>query len=298
MVSGIRSLIGNCCVESTVGVAGYAPLPLPPAALDEAPPASVHLGWGKKRPGEPTDSFLRIILALPPDTAESFVREVDENLRRDQMRDLAKSYGKWLVAAVVLFLAAAGGYLYWQERQEKQAIADSETLSAALDKIGSGNAKAAQAELTPLSESSNDVTRASALLGRASLALRQSDRKAASDLFKQVAADDSLPQPFRDLATVRGTMTDFDSLKPDEVIQRLSPMAQPGNPYFGSAGEMTAMAMLAKGDRNGAGQLFAKIAADKQVPGTIRSRAAQIAGSLGVDATAVLPSDLAAPPAN
>jgi len=237
-------------------------------------------------------------LALPPDTAETFVREVDENLRRDQMRDLAKSYGKWLVAAVVLFLAATGAYLYWQERQEKQAIADSETLSAALDKIGSGNAKAAQAELTPLSESSNDVTRASALLGRASLALRQNDRKAASDLFRQVAADDSLPQPFRDLATVRGTMTDFDSLKPDEVIQRLSPMAQPGNPYFGTAGEMTAMAMLAKGDRNGAGQLFAKIAADKQVPGTIRSRAVQIAGSLGVDATAVLPSDLAAPPAN
>lgn len=237
-------------------------------------------------------------MALPPDTAETFVREVDENLRRDRMRDLAKSYGKWLVAAIILFLAATGGYLFWQDRQEKQAIADSETISAALDKISSGNAKAAQAELAPLSDSSNDVTRATALLGRASLALRQNDRKTASDLFRQVAADDGLPQPYRDLAVVRGTMTEYDSLKPDEVIQRLSPLAQPGNPYFGTAGEMTAMAMLAKGDRNGAGQLFAKIAADKQVPGTIRSRAVQIAGSLGVDATAVLPSDVAAPPAN
>ena len=237
-------------------------------------------------------------MALPPDTAESFVREVDENLRRDQVRDWAKSYGKWLIAAIVLFLAAAGGYLYWQDRQEAKAIAESEAISTALDKIASGNAKAAQTELTPLSESSNDVTRATALLGRASLALRQNDRKTASELFKQVAADDGLPQPFRDMATVRGAMTEFDSLKPDEVIQRLSPLAQPGNPYFGAAGEMTAMAMLAKGDRNGAGQLFAKIAADKQVPGTIRSRAVQIAGSLGVDATAVLPSDLAAPPAN
>jgi hypothetical protein len=237
-------------------------------------------------------------LALPPDTSESFVREVDENLRRDRMRDLAKSYGKWLIVAIVLFLAATGGYLYWQDRQEKQAVTDSETISAALDKIASGNAKGAQADLAPFSDSSNDVTRATALLGRASLALRQNDRKTASDLFKQVAADDGLPQAYRDLATVRGTMTDFDSLKPDEVIQRLSSLTQPGNPYFGTAGEMTAMAMLAKGDRNGAGQLFAKIAADKQVPGTIRSRAVQIAGSLGVDATAALPSDLAATPAN
>jgi len=237
-------------------------------------------------------------LALPPDTSESFVREVDENLRRDQMRDLAKSYGKWLIAALVLFLAAVGGYLYWQDRQEKQAVTDSETISAALDKIASGNAKAAQADLVPLSDSSNDVTRATALLGRASLALRQNDRKTATELFKQVAADDGLPQAYRDLATIRATMTEFDSLKPDEVIQRLSPLTQPGNPYFGTAGEMTAMALLAKGDRNGAGQLFAKIAADKQVPATIRSRAVQIAGSLGVDATAALPSDLAAPPAN
>jgi hypothetical protein len=237
-------------------------------------------------------------LALPPDTAETFVREVDENLRRDQMRDLAKTYGAWLVAALVLFLAAVGGYLYWQDRQEKQAIADSEAISTALDKFAAGNTKATQDELAALSDSSNDVTRAVALLGRASLALRQSDRKTAVELFKQVAADDGLPQPFRDMGTVRATMTEFDSLKPDEVIQRLSPLAQPGNPYFGSAGEMTAMAMLAKGDRNGAGQLFAKIAADKQVPGSIRSRAVQIAGSLGVDATAALPSDLGVSPAN
>ena len=129
------------------------------------------------------------------------------------------------------------------------------------------------------------------------MALRQNDRKTAIDIYRQVAADDGLPQPYRDLATVRGTMTEYDSLKPDEVIARLSPLSQPGKPFFGSAGEMTGMAMLAKGDRSGAGQMFAKIAADKQVPESIRSRAVQIAGSLGVDATASLPVDPAATPA-
>ena len=236
-------------------------------------------------------------MALPTDPAESFVREVDENLRRDQMADMAKSYGKWIVAAVVLFLAAVGGYLYWQNRQQQQASTDSEAVSAALDKVASGNLKGAQTELTPLSASSNDVTRASALLGRAAIALRQNDRKAAGDLYRQVEADSGLPQPFRDLATVRRTMTEYDSLKPDEVIARLAPLSQPGNPFFGSAGEMTGLAMLAKGDRNGAGQLFAKIAADKQVPQSIRSRAVQLAGSLGVDATASMPVDLTATPA-
>jgi hypothetical protein len=236
-------------------------------------------------------------LALPNDPAEAFVREDDENLRRDQMADMAKSYGKWIIAAVILFLAAVGGYLYWQHRQEAQAIAGSEELSVALDKIASGNAKGAQAEMVPLSDSSSDVIRASAILGRAALALRQNDRKSAIELYKQLAADSSLPQAYRDLATLRGTMSEYDSLKPDEVIARLTPLAQTGNPFFGSAGEMTGMALLAKGDRNGAGQMFAKMAADKQVPESIRSRAVQIAGSLGVDATASLPVDPAATPA-
>ena len=91
-------------------------------------------------------------MALPSDPAETFVREVDENLRRDQMRDMAKTYGKWIIAAIVLFLAAVGGYLYWQHRQESQAIANSEAMSTALDKIASGDVKAADAALVPLSE--------------------------------------------------------------------------------------------------------------------------------------------------
>jgi hypothetical protein len=236
-------------------------------------------------------------LALPTDPAEAFVREVDENLRRDQMADMAKSYGKWIVAAVILFLAAVGGYLYWQDRQAKQAIADSEAMSTALDKVADGDSKGAAIALIPLSESSNEVTRATALLGRAAVALRQNDRKKAIELYKQVADDDGLPQPFRDVATVRGTMTEFDQLKPDEVIARLSSLAQPGKPFFGTAGEMTGMALIAKGDKAAAGRMFASIAADTKVPGSIRSRAVQIAGSLGVDATASLPSVLAAPPA-
>ena len=236
-------------------------------------------------------------MALPNDPAESFVREVDENLRRDQLRDLAKTHGKWIIAAIILFLIGVGGYLYWQDRQRQQVQEQSEALSGAIDKIGGGNAKAASDELAPLANASNDVIRASAELARAAIALRQNDRKTAIDIYKKLAADDGLPQPYRDLATVRGTMTEYDQLKPDEIIGRLSLLAEPGKPFFGTAGEMVALAMLAKGDRNGAGQMFARIAADKQVPQSIRSRSIQFAGSLGVDATAALPAEPAANPA-
>jgi hypothetical protein len=141
------------------------------------------------------------------------------------------------------------------------------------------------------------VTRSTATLARAAFAIQRNDRKAATELFNKVAADESAPQPLRDLATVRATMTSFDSMKPDDVIARLKALVEPGKPFFGTAGELTAMAMLAKGDRAGAGQLFARIAADRQVPESIRSRAVQVAGSLGVDASASMPGDPAATPA-
>ena len=52
---------------------------------------------------------------------------------------------------------------------------------------------------------------------------------------------------------------------------------------------MTALALLKQNKKAEAGRLFATIAADTQVPETIRSRAVQVAGTLGVDATASMP---------
>ena len=52
---------------------------------------------------------LRYVLAQPPDITETFVQEVDENLRRDRVRDFFKQNGSWLIAALILFLAVCGG---------------------------------------------------------------------------------------------------------------------------------------------------------------------------------------------
>ena len=229
-------------------------------------------------------------MALPPDTAESFVREVDENLRRDQMAERAKRYGGVVAVAVVLFLIAVAGYLYWQHRQRLEAEAGTEQLAGALQDIGSNKMATAPAQLDALRQADVEGVKATAGLTRASLALQQGNRKLASTIYAEIAADTSLSQAFRDVALVRGTALDYDSLKPDEVIARLQPIAEPGQPFFGSAGEMVGMALIAKGQKSAAAQLFAKIAADKGVPESLRSRAVQVAGSLGLDASASLPT--------
>jgi hypothetical protein len=228
-------------------------------------------------------------LAELPEHNETFLREVDENLRRDQMRDFGKRYGAWIVAAVVLVLAASGGFIWWQQHKVKQSEQQTEQLAQTFKDIGAGSTGQAPQQLDALADSGSKSVRATALFTRAALAIQQNDLKLATAKFKQIAEDSSLPQPYRDAALLRQTALEFDSLQPQQVISRLSPLAKPGNPWFGSAGEMTALALIKQGQKAQAGQLFAAIAKDKSVPDAIRSRSVQIAGTLGVDASGALP---------
>lgn len=229
-------------------------------------------------------------MAQPPDITETFVREVDENLRRDRLRDFAKKYGGWLVTAVVLFLAASGGWIWWQQHKQQLSQTHGEELSGLYTDIGAGKVADAPKKLDNLAQSSSKAVRASALFTRAALAIQQNDTKLAIAKYREIANDDSLPKPYRDIALIRQTALEFDTLKPDEVIARLQPLAKPGNPWFGTAGEMTAMALIKQGKKQEAGRLFAAIANDKTVPDSIRARSVQVAGSLGVDASAALPA--------
>jgi hypothetical protein len=227
-------------------------------------------------------------LAQPPEISDTFLREVDENLRRDRARDFAKKYGKWLIAGLILFLMACGAYIYWQQYKQKRAEEQVEQLAQIYRNIGSGNVGAAPQQLDQLSNSGSKAVRASALFTRAALALQQNDLKLATDKYRTIASDNSLPAPYRDAALIRQTALEFDKLQPQEVITRLDKLAKPESAWFGTAGEMTAMALIKQGKKPEAGRLFAAIAKDKNVPDSIRARSVQIAGSLGVDASAAL----------
>lgn len=211
------------------------------------------------------------------------MREVDEAVRQDQFADFAQRYGKPIVAAVVLGLAAFGGYLFWDHRQEAALETESETLVGALDQLQSGNFGSATERLEPLAAEEGGAATQAALL-KAGIAMEQGRNEDAAKIYAEIAADGDVPQLLRDLATVREVSATFDSLEPGEVVTRLKPLAVPGTPYFGSAGELVAMAYLDQGKNQEAGTLFASIAKDEAQPDSLRSRARQMAGVLGVDA--------------
>lgn len=223
-------------------------------------------------------------MAIAPQDNTAFMREVDEEVRKEQAVFFWERWGKWIAILVVLGLAAFGGWLYWSNQQTAAAQAETEQLAQLLEDLNEGTPDDVDATLATLAESRRPVIRAEAMLTQAALALQNGQSAAAVERFGAIVADDGLPQQFRDLALIRQTAIEFEGMEPQAIIDRMAGLAQPGNPWFGSAGELTAVAMMRQGNNDQAGAMFAQIANDETVPETLRTRAVQMAGVLGVDA--------------
>lgn len=222
-------------------------------------------------------------MALTPKDTETFYREVDEELRRDQLGGFFSRYGIALAVALVILLAAVGGLLWWQNYRLSQAEEQAETMTAILEDIDSGRTKDLDARLDALAKDGNRAYRAAALLTKGDLALRANQDAAAIQAFRQLAEDESLSQPYRDLALVRQTALEFDTLPPATAIARMKPLAVSGKPWFGSAGELLAIAYLKQKKPDLAAPIFAAMARDEKVPRSIKARSKEMAASLGID---------------
>lgn len=234
-------------------------------------------------------------MAVKPQDNSGFLREVDEEVRRDQSAQFWKRWGIWIGVGVVLLLAAIGGYMWWINKQQADAEAETEQLDAVLNDLGEGRTGNVDERLEELMESSRPGIRAAALFTRAGHAVESGDTARAIELFGEAAVDESLPQQYRDLALIRQTALQFEDLEPQQVVDRLSGLAEPESPWFGSAGELTALALMKQGENQQAGELFAAIARNEGTPESLKVRATQLAGVLGVDAVPDEPVEIEAP---
>ncbi|BDI60690.1 tetratricopeptide repeat protein [Qipengyuania nanhaisediminis] len=215
---------------------------------------------------------------------EILMREIDEAVRQDDAVEFFQKYGTALGVAIALLLIGMFGFWWWDSAREAEREAQSEAIVSALDSVDAGDYESAASKVDSVIEEGEPGARTAARFLQAAAALEQEDTARAVELYAAIAADEEAPAPMRDLALIREVATNFDDREPADVIARLRTLAVPGNAFFGSAGELVAIAHLEAGNRDEAGTLFAAIARDESLPDTLRSRARQMAGLLGVDA--------------
>jgi len=206
-------------------------------------------------------------------------REIDEELRRDNLLKLWSRYGRYVLGLAIAVLIVAGGTMAWRDHQISERRAQSTRYAAALSLAREGkDAEAAKVFAAIAQESGGYADLAS--FEAADLLAKSGDRKGAAAAYERIAVAGGLDPAFRDLAILLSVMHNLPETEPQAIIDRLAPMTAAGNPWRATALELTAAARLKSGDRSGALALFKSLADDPSVPQGLRTRAAEMAAAL------------------
>jgi len=206
-------------------------------------------------------------------------REIDEELRRDNLLKLWKAYGKYVIGVVIAALLVAGGVVAWRNHQKSLRQAESVRYEAGLSLLREGkDSEAAKIFATVKGEGSGYGQLAA--FEAADLAAKAGDQKAAIADYDKLAASPNVDPELRDAAILLSVMNGFADAEPKAVIERLQPLTNTGNPWRSTALELTAAAKLKAGDKAGALEIYKKLADDLTAPEGVRTRAAEMAAVL------------------
>jgi hypothetical protein len=206
-------------------------------------------------------------------------REIDEELRRDNLLKLWSRYGRYVLALAAVVVIIAGGIVAWRDHQASERRAQSARYASALNLVREGkDADAAKVFAAVAQEGGGYAVLAA--FEDAELRAKSGDRKGAVAAYDHIAAEGGLDPAFRDMARLLSAMHALPDGDPQSIIDRLAPMTASDSPWRATATELTAAARLKSGDKSGALALYKQLADDLSAPQSLRARAAELAAAL------------------
>lgn len=216
---------------------------------------------------------------------DSFIREVNEELRQDQLRSLWRRFGPFIIAAAVLVVLATAAYVGYERWTISRANRSGDAFGRALELAEQGNHEEALGALEELESSGYGAYPLLARLRAATTLAQDGQVEEAIAKLDAVAEDGSAPGAIRDIARLRAALLLVDRGSYEDVASRVEPLTADSNPMRHTAREALALAAWKEGDRENAMALFGQIIDDPQAPAGTRQRAEMmselIAGSGG-----------------
>jgi hypothetical protein len=197
--------------------------------------------------------------------------EVQEEVRREQLKKLWERYSAVILTVAILIVGGIGGwraYLYWEGKKAQEAGAQFEAAAALADQNKKAEAEAAFAKIA--SEAPQGYRMLARMRAAAELATR--DVPGAVKAYDAIAADRSLGQAEQDLAALRAASLLVDTASYADIKARLEPLSGPNRTYRHSARELLAVSAWRNKDLTAARQWIDMITTDPLSPQTLRSR--------------------------
>jgi hypothetical protein len=198
--------------------------------------------------------------------------EVDEDVRRDQLKQLWDRYSVFVVAGALLIIAAVGGWRGYQYLEAKKAVEAAVAFDQAADLADQNKHAEAEAAFAKLAQEAPSGYRTLARL-RAAAETAKRDPQAAVKLYDEIAADRIVNVPEQDLAKVRAAGLLLETTTYDNMLQRLESATAPGSTYRHSARELLALSAWRSNNVVETRRWLDLIANDGETPASLRTRA-------------------------
>jgi len=199
-------------------------------------------------------------------------REVEADMRREQLAQYWQKFGVYIIATAILIVASVGGYQAWTWWQRSQAAANGAAFVQASALQEQDQRDAAAQTFSSLAEGGSGSYAALANLRLAAISAAKGDNEAAVAAYDQVAERTDDPM-LRGFARIQAATLLIDTAPTDEIESRVGDMREEGSPWRHSARELLALSAFNAGNSETASTLYQELLSDSETPGPMRQRA-------------------------
>jgi hypothetical protein len=198
--------------------------------------------------------------------------EVDEEVRREQLKRLWDQYSIYIIAVALLIIAGVGGWRGYQYLEAKKAGEAGAAFDKAVELSEQNKHAEAEAAFADLAAKAPSGYRVLARL-RMAAEVANRDPQGAAKMFDEIAADRSVGTAEQDLARIRAAQLLLETTTYPNMLQRLEPATTPSSTFRHTARELLALSAWRANDATAARQWLDMIANDGETPPSLRSRA-------------------------
>jgi hypothetical protein len=198
--------------------------------------------------------------------------EVDEEVRREQLKRLWDKYSLLIVALAILIVAGVGGWRGYEYLQGQKAAEAGAAFDRAIDLSEQNKRAEAEAAFADLAAKAPAGYRVLARL-RLAAEVAARDPQAAAKMYDEITADRSVGAADQDLARVRAAQLLLEGTTYQNMLQRLEPATAANATFRHTARELLALSAYRANDAAAARQWIDLIANDAETPPSLRSRA-------------------------
>lgn len=204
---------------------------------------------------------------------DNLFREVDEEIRREQIKVYWDKFGTYIIGVAVLIVVVVAGYQGWTYWHQTEADKAAKKLFEAQRLASEDKTDEASAVFKQLIDSGPEGYQILARFQLASAQAAAGKIKEASDILDKIAQDGDVDQIIKGYAKVQSAFLLVDTANFEDMEKRIGDLATPEGAWRHSARELLGLSAYKENKFDVAQKHYNAILADAQASSSLRERA-------------------------